>query len=48
MPKAVLYAVIAVLLVGGGVYAYQQHEKEKDTLQIEIGPKGLKVDPPAR
>ncbi|MEW6123457.1 MAG: hypothetical protein AB1698_12645 [Pseudomonadota bacterium] len=48
MPKAALYAIIAVLVVGGGVFAYQQYEKERDTLQIEIGPKGMKVDPPSR
>lgn len=48
MPKAVLYAVIAVLLVGGGVFAYQQYEKERNTLQIDIGPNGIKVDPPNR
>ncbi|OYW56113.1 MAG: hypothetical protein B7X99_16455 [Rhizobiales bacterium 17-65-6] len=48
MPKAVLYAIIAVLVVGGGIFAYQQYEKKQDTLQIEIGPKGMKVDPPNR
>ncbi|TCT02384.1 hypothetical protein [Aquabacter spiritensis] len=48
MPKSVLYAIIAVILVGGGVYAYQAYEKDRNTLQIEVGPNGMKVDPPGR
>ncbi len=48
MPKPALYAIIAVLVVVGGVFAYQQYEKKQNTLQIEVGPKGLKIDPPAR
>ncbi len=49
MSRNVLYAVIALLVVGGGVFAYQAYEakKEKDhSLQIEVGPNGIKVDPP--
>lgn len=48
MPKAALYTIIAVLLIGGGIVAYQQYEKEQNTLQIEVGPNGMKVDPPNR
>ncbi|MEP9378995.1 hypothetical protein ABLE91_19935 [Aquabacter sp. CN5-332] len=48
MPKAALYTIIAVLLVGGGVLAYQALERDRNTLQIEVGPNGMKVDPPGR
>lgn len=48
MPKAALYAIIAALLVGGGVLAYQAYERDQNTLQIEVGPKGVNVDPPGK
>jgi len=49
MSRSGLYVIIAVLvLVLGGVavYAYQQNEKDQNTLEIEVGPGGVKVDPP--
>ena len=49
MNRNALYAVIALLVVVAGVagvYAYQAHERDKNSLQIEVGPKGVKVDPP--
>ena len=51
MSRNALYAVIALLLVGGGVFAYQayQAKEEKDhSLQIQVGPNGVKVDPPKK
>lgn len=48
MPRSVLYGVIAVLAVIGGVFAYQAYERDQNTMQIEIGPGGVKVDPPGR
>ena len=46
MSRTVLYAVIAVLAVVAGVLAYQAYERDQNTMQIEVGPKGIKVDPP--
>jgi len=46
MSRTVLYAVIAVLAVAAGVLAYQAYEHDQNTMQIEVGPKGIKVDPP--
>lgn len=49
MNRSALYAVIAVLAVIAGiagVYAWQAHERDANSLQIEVGPKGVKVDPP--
>ncbi|MDR6951089.1 hypothetical protein J2X65_000432 [Ancylobacter sp. 3268] len=46
MNRPVLYAVIAVLAVVAGIFAYQAYQRDQNTLQIEVGPKGVKVDPP--
>lgn len=46
MNRPVLYAVIAVLAVVAAVFAYKAYERDKNTMQIEVGPKGIKVDPP--
>ncbi|HSI41498.1 MAG TPA: hypothetical protein VLA00_13220 [Xanthobacteraceae bacterium] len=46
MNRNVLYVIIAVLALGGGVLAYQAYERDRNTLQIEVGPNGLKIDPP--
>ncbi|MDE1566610.1 hypothetical protein J5J86_17355 [Aquabacter sp. L1I39] len=51
MSRTGLYAIIAVLVVAGGYFAYQtyqEHEKDERSLQIEVGPNGVKVDPPSR
>ena len=48
MPRSVLYGVIALLVVVGGVFAYQAYQRDRNTMQIEIGPNGVKVDPPGR
>ncbi|MGO4704441.1 hypothetical protein AB4072_01525 [Microvirga sp. 2MCAF38] len=46
MDRGVLYAVIAALVVVVGLFAYQSYEKDRNTLQIEVGPGGVKIDPP--
>ncbi|MFA5119566.1 hypothetical protein [Zavarzinia sp.] len=43
-----LVAVIVVLLVGGGAIAYRAYEKDRETLQIDVGPDGLKITPPSK
>jgi len=48
MNRTVLYGIIAVLVVIAGVFAYQAYERDRNTLKIEMGPGGLKIDPPAR
>lgn len=48
MSRTLLYGIIAVLLVVAGVFVFQAYERERDTLHIEIGPGGLKIDPPSR
>ena len=46
MNRTVLTALVVVLAVVAGVFAYQAYEKDKNTLQIDVGPQGVKVDPP--
>ena len=46
MNRNVLYIVIAILAVVAGVFAYQAYERDRNSLQIEVGPNGIKVDPP--
>lgn len=46
MSRPVLYVAILVLAVVAGVLAYKAYERDQNTMQIEIGPKGVKVDPP--
>jgi hypothetical protein len=46
--RTVLYGIIAVLVVVAGVFAFQAYDRERNTLQIEVGPGGLKIDPPSR
>ncbi|MBS7537341.1 hypothetical protein [Ancylobacter lacus] len=51
MTRNALYALIALLVVAIGVmgaYAYQKHEEDKNSLEIKVGPNGLKVDPPGQ
>lgn len=51
MSRNALYAVIAVLavvIVGAGIYAYNEHEEDRNSLEIKVGPNGVKVDPPAQ
>ncbi|MCK0197710.1 hypothetical protein MWN34_12375 [Ancylobacter sp. 6x-1] len=51
MDRNVLYAIIAFLVVVAGiagVYAFREHEKDEKSLEIQIGPNGVKVDPPSK
>lgn len=51
MSRTALLAVIAVLAVVGGYFAfqmYEEHQRKENSLQIEVGPNGIKVDPPSR
>jgi hypothetical protein len=38
--------LIAILVLVAGFFAYRAYEQERDTLRIEMGPRGLKIDPP--
>ncbi|ADH88857.1 conserved hypothetical protein [Ancylobacter novellus DSM 506] len=46
MNRSILTVVVVVLAVVAAVLAYQAYEREQNSLQIEVGPNGLKVDPP--
>ena len=51
MSRNALYAIIAVLVLAGGYLAYQVYQEQRRderSLQIEVGPGGVKVDPPSR
>lgn len=48
MPRTALYGVIAVLAVIAGYFAYDAYQRDQNTMQIEVGPNGIKVDPPGR
>lgn len=49
MSRPILVGLVAILAIIAGVLAYQTYEREqqdKNSLQIEVGPQGVKVDPP--
>ncbi|MDF2996494.1 MAG: hypothetical protein K0R27_2131 [Xanthobacteraceae bacterium] len=46
MSRSVLVALVVILAVIAGFFAYEAYERDQNTLQIEVGPKGVKVDPP--
>jgi len=46
MNRTILGALVVVLAVIAGVLAYQAYERDRNSLQIEVGPQGVKVDPP--
>lgn len=46
MNRSILAVVVVVLAAVAAVLAYQAYEREQNSLQIEVGPNGLKVDPP--
>lgn len=48
MPKNLLIAIIVVLLGVGGFFAYKAYQKDENTLSIEVGPNGVKIDPPGQ
>lgn len=47
MNRNLLFVVIAALVVVAGIFAWQAYERDRNTLEIEVGPNGLKVDPPS-
>lgn len=47
MSRNVLIVIIVALVAVVGVFAYQAYERDRNTLEIEVGPNGLKVDPPS-
>ena len=44
MSRTMLVAIIAVLVLGIGIFAYQAHERDKNTLGISVGSGGVKVN----
>lgn len=46
MSRTVLGAVVVVLAVVAAIFAYQAYQRDQNSLQIEVGPQGVKVDPP--
>lgn len=46
MSRPILVGLVVILAVVAGVFAYQAYERDKNSLQIEVGPQGVKVDPP--
>ena len=47
MNRNLLVVIIVALVAVIGVFAYQAYERDRNTLEIEVGPGGLKVDPPS-
>ena len=45
MSRNALYAIIAVLIVGGGVMGYQLYSQQKktDRVEIDVGKNGLSI-----
>jgi uncharacterized protein YxeA len=48
MNRNLLLVVILVLAVVAGFFAYQAYDRDQNTLQIDVGKDGLKIDPPGR
>lgn len=46
MSRSVLILVIVILAAVAAFFAYRAYERDQNTLQIEVGPQGVKVDPP--
>lgn len=46
MNRNVLIVAVIVLAGVAGFFAYQAYERDQNSLQIEVGPGGVKVDPP--
>ncbi len=44
MNNNTLIAIIAVLVVIAGIFAWQAYERDQNTLDIEVSPSGIKVD----
>ncbi len=46
MSRGVLIGIIVVLAGVGGFFAYKAYEKDQNTLSIEIGSGGVKIETP--
>ncbi|MCJ8141548.1 hypothetical protein [Ancylobacter gelatini] len=46
MSRPILVGLVVILAVVAGVFAYQAYQRDQNSLQIEVGPQGVKVDPP--
>ncbi|WP_428030252.1 hypothetical protein [Ancylobacter sp.] len=46
MNRNVLILAVIVLAGVAAFFAYRAYEEDKNSLQIEVGPQGVKVDPP--
>lgn len=46
MNRTVLTVAVVVLACVAGFFAYRAYERDQNSLQIEVGPQGVKVDPP--
>lgn len=46
MSRTLLAVAVLVLAGVAAVFAYQAYERDRNSLQIEVGPQGVKVDPP--
>ncbi|TCK28098.1 hypothetical protein EV667_2094 [Ancylobacter aquaticus] len=46
MNRNVLIVAVIVLACVAGFFAYRAYEQDQNSLQIEVGPEGVKVDPP--
>lgn len=46
MNRTVLTVALVVVVAVAAVFAYRAYERDQNSLQIEVGPQGVKVDPP--
>lgn len=46
MSRNVLILAVVVLACVAGFLAYRAYQEDQNSLQIEVGPQGVKVDPP--
>ena len=42
--RNLIIALIAIILIGGGFFAYQAYQQDQNTVDISVGPDGIKVD----
>ncbi|CAA0090607.1 Uncharacterised protein [Starkeya nomas] len=46
MNRTLLTVAVVVLAGVAAFFAYRAYERDRNSLQIEVGPQGVKVDPP--
>ncbi|WP_173087671.1 hypothetical protein [Devosia sp. 1635] len=42
--RNLLIALIAAVLIVGGFFAYQAYQRDQNTVDISVGPNGIRVD----